>query len=561
MVDEGVVAWGDYGGERVLGIRLNWRKRYISLGPVATVLGLAFKLRDPDGLMGGTEDLGITVALVPTDLPGVSIGRRHLPCFQAFQNGPNEGRDVFVPLEAVIGGREGIGEGWKMLMGALAAGRGISLPSLAAAATAFAARSTGAYARVREQFGVPIGKFEGVRERLARLAGLAYEIDAARRFTCIGLDAGHRPSVISAIMKSQATYRMRTAVDDAMDVHGGKAIIDGPRNWLGNLHRTVPIAITVEGANILTRHLIVFGQGVIRCHPHLLDEMLALEADDPGAPDRFNAAFRGHVGHAVRSLGRAALGAWSGGRLSAAPAAAGRTARHYRRLSRYAAALVTATDIALLSLGGKLKRRELTSARLGDVLSDLYFMSAVLKRFEDDGRPQADEPLVEWCMATSAARVEAQLDAFLRNLPSRVAAAVGRVAIMPLGPRRHGPDDALIRRCAALLLEPSETRERLTEWIWRGKSGEGIASLERAFDLVTATEPLRKRMREAEARNVAEAMERGVISAEQAERLRERDAAVAEAIAVDDFAPEDLSPAAAEREVSDRPALKEEVEA
>ena len=276
MVDTGVVCWGEYNGERVLGMRLNWHKRYITLAPVATVLGLAFKLSDPDHLLGEREDLGITLALVPTKTAGVEIGRRHLPAMQMFQNGPNWGRDVFLPLDHVIGGPERIGQGWKMLMTALAAGRGISLPAQSAAGTAVTALTTGAYARVRQQFGIPIGKFEGIQARLARLAANAYSLDAARRLTCIGLDQGHHPSVISSLMKLNATEMMRVSVNDAMDVHGGKAIIDGPRNYLGNVYRSVPVGITVEGANIVTRNLLVFGQGVTRAHPYLLQEIRAL---------------------------------------------------------------------------------------------------------------------------------------------------------------------------------------------------------------------------------------------------------------------------------------------
>jgi acyl-CoA dehydrogenase len=276
MVDSGIICKGHFEGREVLGLRLNWHKRYITLGPVATLLGLAFKAYDPDHLVGSTEELGITVALIPTHLPGVEIGHRHLPAMQVFQNGPNRGRDVFIPMDYIIGGQERLGQGWKMLMTALAAGRGISLPSLSAAGAAYAARTTGAYARIREQFNVPIGKFEGIEEPLARIAGTAYLLDAARRLTCAALNQGHHPAVISGIMKLQATERMRIAIDDAMDIHGGKAVIDGPQNYLGNLYRSVPVGITVEGANILTRNLIVFGQGAIRAHPYLLEEMNAL---------------------------------------------------------------------------------------------------------------------------------------------------------------------------------------------------------------------------------------------------------------------------------------------
>ena len=313
MIDNGVVCWGEWKGERVLGMRLNWHKRYITLGPVCTVLGLAFKLNDPDHLLGEREHLGITCALIPTDTPGVEIGRRHLPGMTMFQNGPNFGHDVFVPLENVIGGPERVGQGWRMLMTALAAGRGISLPAQSGAATALTALTTGAYARVRQQFGTPIGKFEGIQERLARLAANAYVVDAARRLTCAGLDEGHHPSVISGLMKLHATETMRLSLTDAMDVHGGKTIIDGPKNYLGASYRSVPVAITVEGANILTRSLMVFGQGAIRAHPYMLKEILALgDANRARGLDQFDEVFWKHVAHTLRTLFRATARSWTG---------------------------------------------------------------------------------------------------------------------------------------------------------------------------------------------------------------------------------------------------------
>jgi acyl-CoA dehydrogenase len=334
MIDRGVICRGSYNGREVLGLRISWHKRYITLAPVATVLGLAFKAYDPDHLIGNQEALGITVALVATNTPGVEIGRRHLPSYQVFENGPTWGRDVFVPLDAVIGGPERLGQGWKMLMSALAAGRGISLPALSAAGVALAARTTGAYARVREQFNIPIGTFEGIEEPLGRIAGTAYLLDAARRLTCAALDQGHHPAVTSAIMKSQATERMRSAVNDAMDVHGGKAVMDGPLNYLGNLCRAVPVGITVEGANILTRNLIIFGQGAIRCHPYLFEEMMALaEPDLKKGLDRFDKVFWRHVGHSLITVMRAFGRSWTGGRLAPAPDV-GATARFYRQLFR-----------------------------------------------------------------------------------------------------------------------------------------------------------------------------------------------------------------------------------
>ncbi|MBI3434797.1 MAG: acyl-CoA dehydrogenase [Proteobacteria bacterium] len=541
MTDAGVICRDPHGDG--LCIRLNWHKRYITLGPVATVLGLAFKLYDPDHLLGSRADIGITLALVPTQTPGVEIGQRHLPALQAFQNGPTRGRDVIVPLDNVIGGRERAGEGWKMLMSALAAGRGISLPSLSAAGAAFAARTSGAYARVRQQFNVPIGKFEGVQRRLGRMAATTYVLDAARRLTCAGLDEGRKLAVISAIMKAHATNRMREVINDAMDVHAGKAVIDGPHNYLGNLYRAIPVGITVEGANILTRNLIIFGQGAIRCHPYLLDEMLALrEADVARGRQAFDRVFWRHVGHGLKTLARAFLRSWIG----VAPAPdAGAAARFYRRLGRYAAAFALTAEVALLTLGGALKRREMLSERLGDILSELYLLSAALKRWQDEGRQVADFALLAWCMDDGMATIEARLKDDLDNLPSRLAACLLRVVVLPFGRRRRGPSDALTQACAEILLEPSPARERLTAGLYLGHADDGVARLERAFALVVEAYPIEQKLRAARQEDWGAAQIAGVITTAEADLLARMDDAVAAAIAVDFLAGDTLAPAAA----------------
>jgi acyl-CoA dehydrogenase len=539
MVDTGVVTHGEWNGETVLGIRLNWHKRYITLGPVATILGLAFKLSDPERLLGGEEDIGITVGLVPTDLPGVEIGRRHLPAMQAFMNGPNEGHDVFIPLDHIIGGRERVGQGWRMLMSALAAGRGISLPSQSAAAAAFAAYTTGAYARVRSQFNVAIAEFEGIQERLARIAGNAYLLDAARKLTCVGLDQGHHPAVISSVMKLHATERMRTVINDAMDVHGGKAIIDGPSNYLGNSYRSVPVAITVEGANILTRSLMVFGQGAIRSHPYLLDEVRAIGEEDRAlALTEFDAALWKHVAHALKTAIRAFVRSWTGGLFAPAPEA-GRAKRFYRQLSRYSAAFAFCSDIAFLSLGGELKRRELLSARLGDILSELYLLSAALKRWEDEGRPDADWVLLRYCMESGFLTIEARFDELIANMPSRAVRWMLRLFVMPFGRRRHGPSDWLIRKAAAILTTPSEARDRLTADIYRGKGDDAVATLEKAFALATETQPIRDRLRKSRIKDWRQA-DAGQLSETERARLEELDGLTATVIAVDDFSADEL---------------------
>lgn len=541
MTDTGVVCRGIWKGEEVLGIRLNFSKRYITLAPVATVLGLAFKLHDPEALLGGPEERGISVALVPTDLPGIRIGRRHLPSFQMFQNGPVQGEDVFIPLDHLIGGEEQAGKGWKMLMSALAAGRGISLPSLSAAAAAFSARTTGAYARLREQFNLPIGKFEGVQARLAHIAATAYLLDGARRLTCAGLDSGRKLAVISAIMKAHATERMRETVNDAMDIHAGKGVIDGPSNYLGNLYRAVPVGITVEGANILTRNLIIFGQGAIRSHPYLLDEMKALEEEDEEAAfDAFDEAFWLHVAHGVRTFFRAWGRNWTGGLFAPAPRA-GAASPHYRQLSRRAASFALISDLALLTLGGALKRREMLSARLGDVLSDLYLLAAVLKRWEDEGRQKDDLPLLRYCMADGLARIDRNLAEVFANLPNRLIGLVAKLIIQPLGVRRHGPSDDLARECAELLLAPSATRDRLTSGLHPGKAGDAVAVLEEAFSLSVLTQTARDRMREAKIAAPETALASGLLTSEEAARIGDYQRLLARVVAVNDFASEELA--------------------
>jgi len=541
MIDSGVVCRGTWEGHDTLGIRLNWHKRYITLAPVATVLGLAFKLSDPDRLIGDHEQLGITVALVPTNLPGVTIGRRHLPALQMFQNGPTSGRDVFIPMDNVIGGIAQAGKGWKMLMSALAAGRGISLPSLSASGGAFAAHVCGAYARIREQFHVPIGRFEAVEERLGRIAATAYLLDAARRLTCAAIDHGHKPAVVTAIIKQQATERLRVVANDAMDIHGGKAVQEGPLNYLGSFYRAVPIGITVEGANIVTRSLIQFGQGAIRSHPFLLSEINALEEPDPArALDEFDRAFWRHVSHSLANAMRAVARAWTGGLTAPAPAA-GMTRRYYRRLGRYASAFALAADFALLTLAAGLKRREMISARFGDILSELYLGSAVLKRWDEEGRQAADVPLVAWCMETSSATIETRLDEILANLPMRPVAWLLRFMLLPFGVRRRGPSDRLTQACAGLLLAPSATRDRLTAGIFHGTGDNGIARLERAFELTIAAAPLHERLHRAKIRDIEAARRQDVINDSEAAALHAAAQAVAEAVAVDDFAPEEIT--------------------
>jgi len=544
MPDVGVACRAEFRGRETLGFRVSWEKRYITLGPVATLLGVAFRARDPDGLLGGEREPGITCALIPAGTPGVEIGRRHDPG-AAFQNGPTSGRDVFVPMDWVIGGQAQVGQGWKMLMECLSVGRAISLPALATGGAKLAARTAGAYARIRRQFRLPIGRFEGIEEVLARLGGVTWRMDAARMLTAQALELGEKPSVLSAILKYNNTEGMRQTVQDAMDIHAGRGVCRGPRNYLAQLYQTLPVSITVEGANILTRSMIIFGQGAIRCHPYVLEEMLAAaDSDERRGLARFDAAFFAHVGYTISNLVRALVLGATGGRGAKVPDL-GPTTEYARKLTRISAAFALLADVALLTLGGDLKRREKLSGRFADVLVQLYLGSAVLKRFEDDGRPTADLPLVCWALEDSLAIAEERLDRILANFPDRAVGIVLRAFVLPLGRRSRGASDRLGHAVARLLLEPSATRDRLTGGIYLGRGKDDpVGLMEVALEKVIEAEPVEARLAKALGRTLtpdnaerllAEATRSGAVSEADADRVREAIAYMAQAIAVDDF--------------------------
>lgn len=552
--DAGIVCRSEFQGiPDTLGIRLNWDKRYITLGPVATVLGLAFKLYDPEHLLGEREDLGITLALIPTDTPGIRIGHRHFPLNSAFQNGPNQGHDVFIPLDWIIGGPERIGQGWIMLMECLADGRSISLPALSTGAGKLASRATGAYAAVRKQFKLPIGRFEGVREALARIAGNTYLMDAARELTCTAVDLGERPSVASAIVKYHLTERMRRLINDAMDVQGGSGICLGPRNHLGRVYQALPISITVEGANILTRNLIIFGQGALRCHPYVLTEIQAAADADPVRGVReFDHALFGHARLLLSNASRALLHGLTGARLARAPGE-GCATRWYREFGRMSAVFALFADVAMLMLGGDLKRRERLSARLGDGLSFLYLGSAVLKRFHDQGAPAADRVLLDWSCQTCLFEMQRSLLALLENFPSPAVARLLRVWAFPFGiPYRH-PSDRLTDAVAETILEPGDVRDRLTRGLFIPTSSrEPLTRLDDALAKTLAAEPILARIRAAmragrmpsgdPESSLDTAVLAEVVSADEAAIVQSAAAARSQVIAVDDFPPEYLSP-------------------
>ncbi|SFK31722.1 acyl-CoA dehydrogenase [Nitrosomonas aestuarii] len=548
--DYGIVCKSEFEGKQdVLGMRVTWEKRYITLGPVATILGLAFKLYDPDHLLGQEEDLGITLALIPTDTPGLNIGRRHFPLNAAFQNGPNSGEDVFIPMEWIIGGQAGVGQGWRMLMNCLAAGRSISLPATGAGAAKLAARTSGAYGRVRVQFNTPIGYFEGIEEALARIGGNAYMMDAARVMTAGAVDLGEKPSVISAIVKYHLTERARQAVNDAMDIHGGKGICIGPRNYLGRSYQHIPVSITVEGANILTRSMIIFGQGAIRCHPYILQEVTAAnDTDKKRASKIFDAALAGHVLFSMRntmnSIVYGLFGKYMKG--SVPENSSPEIANYYQQLTRLSVNFAFLADIALMFLGGALKRKERLSARLGDILSYLYLCSATLKRFEDDGRPQADLPLLHWSMQDAVYRIQQTFEEVLSNFPAnKVFVWLLRKWIFPVGKPYSPPTDDLGHEIARIMLEPGEARDRLTSGIFIPTTpGDPMSDLEEALKCAIESAPLESKVRNAVKsgkvtaqgdKQITQAYHLNVITAAEAELLKKMKELRSRVIKVDDF--------------------------
>lgn len=549
--DRGVVCRGMWQGQEIVGIRLNWDKRYITLAPVATLVGLAFKLFDPDHLIGEETERGITAALIPVRTPGVEIGRRHLPLNIPFQNGPTRGRDVFVPLDAIIGGPERAGQGWKMLVEQLSAGRGITLPASAMGGSKAVVYATGAYARLRKQFNVPICEFEGVGEALARIAGYTYIINAGMTVTATAIARGEKPSVPSAVLKYHCTELARKVVNDAMDVHGGKGIMLGPSNYLARGYQGVPIAITVEGANILTRSLIIFGQGAIRCHPFVLKEMEA--AKDPdfnrGLRD-FDRYLFAHIGFAISNAARSFVLALTNAQASGAPVD-GPTARYFQHVNRYSAAFALAADVAMLVLGGQLKRKEALSARLGDVFSSMYLASMVLKHFDNQGRQASDLPLVEWACRTLLYQAQEQLHGFLRNFPNQFVAGVLRVCIFPRGRMYSAPADELGSEVVALITRPTETRNRLCAGIFSARQPDSpLGQLQVALETAERLAPVETKVRDAIRAGLLEpgpvherleqARERGVITVDEARLMQEFDATVLALTAVDDFDPSEL---------------------
>jgi acyl-CoA dehydrogenase len=554
MRDVGFVTKGTVEGKETLGIKLTWDKRYITLGPKATLLGLAFQLYDPDGLLEKGEDLGITVALIPTDHEGVQIGRRHLPSGVAFPNGPNWGKDVFVPMDWVVGGTSGVGQGWRMLMECLAEGRAISLPATSTSAAKSLLRNTTAYARIRKQFGWPIAFMEGIEEPLARLVETAYVCEAGRSVTASMVTAGEKPSVISALLKYQTTERMRKAVNDAFDIHGGRAICDGPSNYLQSAYQAVPVAITVEGANILTRTLITFAQGALRSHPWLYKEIEALRDEDS---DRglaaFEEAFCGHVSFATANIFGALFHNLTGGNFASAPPQARATKRWYKQLARSARSFALVADLTVATLGGGLKVKQKITGRLADALSELYLLSCILKRFEDDGQPAEDLKIVDYCAVNCLYNFQQALKGVIDNFPVSPVGFMMRPLVFPLGARKRPASDLLGKHIVRAALQPGELRDRLTRDIFiTDDPADNQGLLEHTLAKVIATEDADKKLEKAVRKGVirrthtndwiADAEKKDVITSEEARALKELEELVAKVIAVDHFDPAEVKP-------------------
>ncbi|MED5523905.1 MAG: acyl-CoA dehydrogenase [Pseudomonadota bacterium] len=547
--DEGIVCKGEFEGKEVLGIRLNWNKRYITLAPVATVLGLAFKLKDPDGLLGDKKDIGITCALIPTSHPGVRVGDRHFPLGLAFMNGPTFGENVFIPIDWIIGGPDFAGKGWRMLVECLSAGRGISLPALGTATGHLSARMTGAYAYVRRQFGLSIGRFEGIQEAMAEIGADTYLLESSRRLTVTALDMGLSPSVVTAIAKYHMTERARKVLDHAMDIHAGKGIQFGPQNYLGHGYLGIPVAITVEGANILTRNLMIFGQGATRCHPYVFGEMeAAANPDEAQGLKDFDGLLVKHIAFGMGNFFGSLFQGLTGGAFNSAPVS-GETARYYKQLSRMSKGLALCADISMLTLGGDLKRRERLSARLGDVLSSLYLASAVLKRYEDEGRQVADLPYVHYSIQKLLFEIGVAFEGFFANFDNRFMANVLKRVIFPFGVNYKMPSDKIGEQIATALMQPGVARDRLTHLVFvSDDKDDAVGVMERAFQAMVGAAGIEKKILKAQRSGtiakripfnqaIELGLEAGVISQEEAEQIRTAEALRYQAIQVDHFAP------------------------
>lgn len=547
--DTGMICKGTFEGKQITGIKLNWNKRYITLAPVATLLGLAFKLYDPNHLIGDKEDLGITCCLVPTHLPGIEIGRRHFPINVPFQNGPTQGKDVFIPLHYIIGGIDMAGQGWRMLVECLSVGRAISLPASSAGGAKISSMASSAYSMVRKQFKTPIANFEGVQEALARIGGFTYLMDSTRYLTVAMVDQGEKPSVPGAITKYHVTELGRKVANDTMDIHGGKGIMMGPSNYLANSYCSVPVGITVEGANILTRSMIIFGQGAIRCHPYVLQHIEALQKE---SIDDFEVLLDKHISYTLSNVARSFFHAITFARFASSPDSRPKIKRYYQKLTRASSAFALISDLSMALLGGKLKFKESLSGRLGDLLSFMYMMSATLKRYKDQQYPKEDFAIVEWSLDYCLAQYWHTMDDFLRNFPNQKIAFLLKLLIMPFGHNARAPSDTQNRKVVKLMTTLNESRNRLIGQVFLSENPDDpVRIVESAFIGVTTHQHLIKKVYEStKGQPVAEctfdlciqyAFHENVISEDEAAQLKELNHLIDKAISVDDFLAQEMS--------------------
>ncbi|MDO6747615.1 acyl-CoA dehydrogenase [Gilvimarinus sp. 1_MG-2023] len=546
--DIGVVCQGEHEGKEVLGIRLNFSKRWITLAPVATVVGLAFKLRDPDGLLGDHDksDYGITCALLPADHPGVEIGRRHNPG-SPFMNGPVKGTDVFIPVDWIIGGASMAGKGWRMLIECLGAGRGVSLPALSTASGEMSYLTVGAYARIRRQFNMEVGKFEGVQEATAEIAANGYTLEAFRQLVTRGLDFG-APSVMTAMAKYHATEMMRTSVNHSMDVVSGRAIQMGPRNFCVFAYRSLPVAITVEGANILTRSLMIFGQGAMRCHPYLFDEVQTLQAEDKEAAlAEFDTLFIKHLGHVFSNITRLKLYSLTRAKFSSTPVNADDFSKPwYQKINHLSAALAVASDVALGVLGGDIKRRELLSARLGDVHSQLFIACSLLKFHSVHPRTADEDAHAEYALTLALHKAQQALLDFYQNFPQRFLAWAFKTATFLTGAPYLAPSDSDVRRLGNLIMEDNTVRQRLAQYVYVSQDVEdAVGRVETTYQLLLALGDVWHSFSRAQAKGeltgttleqrLDDAVAKGIIQPADVEPLKEYDARRFDCLLTDHF--------------------------
>jgi acyl-CoA dehydrogenase len=543
---EGLV-FRDTDGE--IRIKLNFRKRYITLAPVANLVTLACKLRDPDNLLGKGEDVGITCALIHKGTPGFSNGDHHEPIGDPFYNGPLYGKDVVIPASNIIGGPAGAGQGWRMLMEQLAGGRMVSLPAGAVGGARAVSAVTGPYSMVRQQFGISIGRMEGVEEKVGKIAALSYLLEGARIYGCSAVDQGQQPPVVSAVMKAYTTELSRQLITDGMDVFSGAGVMQGPSNILGRGYSSAPVAITVEGANILTRTLMIFGQGATRCHPYALKVVQGVEQNDLPL---FRSSLIGWIGHFLKGLLRAEFHFLTRGLFVSVPDVAPSTRRYYRRLGWSAARFGVLTDLAMFAIGGKLKARGKLTGRFADALAWQLLAVGALRRFEAEGRRNEDLPLVHYSVQYALAQVQAAFDGIYQNFDGALGLWMKTIGLFEVraNPVGSAPDDALSRSAALTIQKFNKQYQRLHEGVFFPSEEEpGIGQLVKAFRLIGETEPIVAKIAAAQrARKLPrgnpeelaqEAAKAGVISMDESNRLSAAHAARMQAIEVDEFKPEE----------------------